>query len=109
MTPGYYRLEIYRGDTTRWQFVLWRDDAKTIPVDLAGVAVSAQLRDHPNGKVYATLGCTITAPNKVNATLATADAAQVVNGAWDLQLTYGSGDVVTALAGDVWVVPDVTR
>lgn len=108
MAPGYYGLKIYRGDTTRWRFVLWQDDAKTIAVDLASVMVSAQLRDRPDGAVCATLACTVSLPNTIDAVLSAANSAKVVNGVWDLQLVYSSGDVVTALSGTVLATPDIT-
>ena len=107
--PGYYGLKVYRGDTTRWRFVLWQDDAKTVAADLTGVAVLAQLRDHPDGTVYATLACTVTLPNTIDAVLSAANSAKTVNGVWDLQLAYPGGDVVTALVGTVWATPDVTH
>lgn len=109
MAPGYYRLNIYRGDTTRWRFVLWQDAAKTVAVDLTGVLVTAQLRDHPDGTICATLACTVTLPNTIDAMLSAVNSAKVVNGVWDLQLVYSSGDIVTALSGTVLTIPDITR
>lgn len=107
--PGNYRLEVYRGDTKRWAFVLWQDVAKTIPVDLTGVAVQAQLRNHPDGAVCSVLACTVALPNTINAMLTAAESTKAVNGVWDLQLLFSGGDVVTALSGPVFVVADVTR
>lgn len=108
--PGSFRLEVYRGDTKRWRFVLWQDDAKTIPVNLAGIVVKAEIRvPGPDGALRATLTCTVTAPNIIDAVLPAAASAQVDNGAWDLQLTYPGGDVVTALSGPVVTTLDITR
>lgn len=107
--PGNYTLTIYRGDTTRWQFVLWADDAKTIPIDLTGVVVRAQLRSYPDGPVCAALTCTVAIPNFINAVLPAAESARALSGVWDLQLQFSSGDVVTALSGSVVITPDITR
>lgn len=109
VSPGYFRLDVYRGDTKRWRFVLWQDDAKTIPTNLSGAVVTAQLRAYPDGEVSALLGCTVTLPNTIDAVLSAADSSRVVNGVWDLQLAFSGGDVVTALSGNVLVVADVTR
>jgi hypothetical protein len=109
MTPGVYNLALYRGDTYRWQFLLWADVAKTEPADLTDVTVKAEIRDKPGGAIITPLPCTITAPNIIDAVLSSA-ACQALDakGSWDLQLTYASGDVATVLAGAVTVTADVT-
>ena len=109
MTPGVYNLDLYRGDTYRWQFKLWTDAEKTDPADLADVTVKAEIRDKPGGLTITPLTCTITEPNIIDAVLSSA-ASQLLGAkaAWDLQLTYASGDVATVLAGTVTVTADVT-
>jgi hypothetical protein len=108
-TPGQYPMKLYRGDTYRWQFVLRDDEGKTQPTDLTGVVPKAEIRDKPSGAIKATIGCTITAPNIIDAVLLAADCALLpAKGAWDLQLTYADGDVATVLAGTVDVTLDVT-
>lgn len=107
--PGSYNLAIYRGDTYRWQFKLWADADKTQPVDLSGVTAKSELRDKSGGSVLAVLDCTITDPNIIDAVLdKEASALLPAKGVWDLQLTYGNGDVGTILAGSVAVTADVT-
>jgi hypothetical protein len=110
MTPGSFPLEIYRGDSYRWQFKLWNDTGKTDPVDLTGVTAKAEIRDRPGGKKVTPMACTIDAPNIVNVALSAANSALLVGGkaSWDLQLTYSGGDVSTVLAGPVTVTVDVT-
>lgn len=109
MTPGSYSLLIYRGDTYRWRFTLYQDLAQTVAADLTGVTASSQIRDKPGGTQAAALSCTVTLPNIIDAVLAAIDCAALpASGAWDLQLTYASGDVATVLAGPVNVTPDVT-
>ena len=107
--PQSYSLRVYRGDTARWTFVLWADVRKTMPSDLTGVVVASQIRVRPGGDVLATLACTVSLPNMINAVLPAAVSATLLNLAvWDLQLTYPSGDVVTVLAGAVNTTADVT-
>ena len=38
--------------------MLWADDAKTQPIDLAGATVKAEIRDKAMGKLIATFDCT---------------------------------------------------
>jgi hypothetical protein len=109
MIPGTMNLDLYRGDTTRWQFKLWLDAEKTDPVDLTGVTAKAEIRDKPGGKNITPITCVITMPNIIDATLTAIDSALLpAKGAWDLQLTYTGGDVATLLAGKVTVIADIT-
>src|SRR5580765_7264627 len=99
MFPGQYDLELYRGDTARYRFVLWQDEAKTLPIDLTGVTVTAQIRDQPNsGTIRLQLTCATTLPNTIEVTVPSDGAANLhQRGAWDLQLTWPGGDVQTIL------------
>jgi len=115
MTPGYYRLELYRGDTRRWRFRLWQDLDMTEPLDLAGVVAHAEIRDQAccAGTVVP-LTCTVEAPNEILVVLPHQRSMQLPcgwpmwNGAWDLQLVWPDQDVMTVIAGDVRVTPNVT-
>ena len=108
-TPAEYTLEIYRGDSGHWRFQLWADDAKTQPVDLTGVTARSQIRDRPQGSQVFDMSCTVTLPNIVDVMLAAATSHTLpVKGAWDLQLTYASGDVISPVYGPVTVTADVT-
>ena len=110
MIPGVYDLCLYRGDTSRWQFRLWQDEAKTMPVDLTGATVLAQIRSGPGGAIQATPTAVIVPPNLIDMVLSAADSAALGGGGvWDLQVTYASGDVATPLRGRVQVQQDVTR
>jgi hypothetical protein len=107
--PAPYQFELYRGDTGRWQFVLWDDTGKTQPTDLTGVIAAAQIRDKPAGSIITDLSCTVTLPNTIDVVLAAADSQTLpLRGVWDLQLTYPSGDINTVVGGAVMVIPDVT-
>lgn len=110
MNPGTQNLDIYRGDTTRWQFKLWSDAARTVPADLTGVIPTATIRDKAlTGDYELALSCTVTLPNIVNMTLtATQSRGLPAVGVWDLQLLYPSGDIFTILKGVTVVTQDVT-
>jgi hypothetical protein len=111
MNPGTGNLDIYRGDTKRWQFNLWADAKRTVPADLAGVTAIATIRDKALGGSYETaLTCVVTLPNIIDMTLTAAQSRTLpAIGVWDLQLTYPSGDVFTPIRGAVIVTQDVTR
>ena len=106
MIPGTYDLCLYRGDTSRWQFRVWLDEAKTIPADLTGAAAKAQIRPGHAGTAT-DMVCVITLPNIIAMTLP-AGTSPPQRGLWDLEVTYASGDVQTVLAGKVTVQGDVT-
>lgn len=109
MIPGSYDLCLYRGDTGRWRFQLWQDDAKSMPVDLSGAAVLAQIRTGVGGTVQATPATTVTLPNLINMVLTAVETGSLAAGVWDLEITYASGDVATPLRGRVMVQQDITR
>jgi hypothetical protein len=110
MLPADYNLNLYRGDTGRWQFKLWADSGKTQPVDLTGVTAEATIRDRAPSSGYAMMmDCSITPPNIIDMVLTSTQSADLpAKGVWDLQLTYPGDDVVTPLKGTVAVTQDVT-
>lgn len=103
-----YPFVIYRGDTYRRTFRLWSDQAKTVPVDLTGVTVAAEIRNRPGGSMMAQLLCTVTT-NQVTVEVSAAVSRLIQTaGVWDLQLTYPSNEVRTVVYGPVRVDADVT-
>lgn len=109
LVPGHYNLHLYRGDSYAWQFVLWQDAARTVPVDLAGATTKAEIRNEPGGLFVLPMTTAVTLPNKVTTNLAAVDSVRTpAFGAWDLQVTFASGDVRTVLRGDVITDTDVT-
>jgi len=108
--PPSLNLELYRGDTQRWEFTLFTDAGNTVPADLTGVEAAATIRDKAtDGAFYLELSCVVELPNLVRMTLPAEDARNLpAKGVWDLQLTYASGDIVSVLKGVVVVVQDVT-
>jgi hypothetical protein len=109
-TPAEYPLELYRGDTYQWTFVLWQDADRTVPYDLTGIDVKAEIRDRPSGALIIPLTLTVTPPNSILAVLDAAGSKLLpIAGAWDLQLTDPAGGLVnTVIAGPVSVTPDIT-
>jgi hypothetical protein len=111
MTPGTYDLNLYRGDTWKARFQLYDViDGAQSPVDLTGATVAAEIRDRPNGLTIVELDCVITLPNIIDVAMTPAmwTDAPTGTGAWDLEITYGNGDVHTAVAGKVTITADVT-
>jgi hypothetical protein len=113
MQPASLPLDFYRGDSQRLQVRLWSqvpsNGTPGIPYDLTGITAKSEIRDRPAGTNITEMACIITLPNIIDIYLAPADSHKLpAKGVWDLQLTYGSGDVKTPLAGPVTVTPDVT-
>jgi hypothetical protein len=109
MIPGSFPLNIYAGDTSTWRFTLWRDAAKTDPVDLTGVAVKAEIRLRSGAPALVALQLIVTLPNVIDALLDSDTSREVPASArWDLQLTDAAGHISTILAGPVKVVGDIT-
>ena len=110
MLPASHNLDIYRGDTGRWQFKLWADPNRITPSDLTGVIVEARIRDAAvGGSFQISLACAVTLPNIVNMTLTSTQSRSLpAVGSWDMQLTYPSGDLRTVLRGSVVVTQDIT-
>jgi hypothetical protein len=111
MSPSSLPLIVYRGDTYRWQFILWSDADKTVPVDLTNVVVEAEVRDRAGGTLLIRFDIVVELPNIINMNLNAANSAALpgTGGVWDLQLTFIDGDVQTLLAGPLSVTMDVTN
>jgi hypothetical protein len=100
MVPADYNLNIYRGDTSRWQIKLWADKDKTQRADLTGITVEATLRNKAGDNFAMPLGCTVTEANIIEMVLTSGQSRDLpARGVWDLKLTYPSGDVATVLTG----------
>lgn len=110
MTPGSYALELYRGDSYAWQFVLWLDAAHTTPADLTDALAFAEIRNSAGGTLYLELVCVVNAPNTIDVELPadTWPDTHISKGVWDLQVSYLNGAVQTVLAGPVKITRDVT-
>ena len=109
MTPGTYNLKLYRGDTHNFRVILWADDAATVPYDLTGAEVEAEIREKSAGTHVVTLDTVVTLLNTVDVTM-TPEMFDTcpLRGVWDLQVTTAGGEVLTPLAGSVAVMADVT-
>jgi len=109
VTPGKYDLTLYRGDTHAFRVLLWADNMQTVPYDLTGAEVEAEIREKSAGTFVVALETVVTLPNIVDVTM-TPDLFVTCpsKGVWDLQVTTADGEVLTPLAGAVTVTPDVT-
>jgi len=109
MTPGRFDLNLYRGDSYAYRFVLWQDDLQSVAVDLTGATAEAEIRERSAGVAVTVLTTTVTLPNIVEVAVDPAMYVTVpAKGVWDLQLTFADGSVQTPVAGAVTVTGDVT-
>ena len=111
MTPVRVPLTVYQGDTYSWQFVLWQDAARTVPVDLDGMTPKAEIRTRSGAPVLATLALDVTLPNEIMMTLSRDDSLKltVPHARWDMQVTLADGSVTTIIAGPVSLTRAITE
>lgn len=108
MKPGVYNLDLYRGDSYTWRFILWDNAGATVPTDLTAATAAAEIRDKTAGTHVVTLTCLITLPNIIDVTMDPADWTTCpATGIWDLQVTFPGGVIRTMLAGTVKTTGDV--
>jgi hypothetical protein len=109
MAPGKFDLAMYRGDSHSWRFVLWKDDAKTQPLDLTDAKVESEIKDKIDGTAILPLPCVVTLPNTVDISMNPSMYQHCpMDGVWDLQVTFPDAQVHTPIAGEVKVTADVT-
>ena len=108
--PVHAPLHHYRGDSLGLDVTLWDDLAKTQPTSLTGATVLAQVRTNPDSdEVLGTFASTVTG-NKISLTLAPAVTATLPDEcAYDCQVTFSGGKVLTAVYGEMTVQPDTSR
>ena len=110
MKPGKYPLQIYRGDTCRWQVKVWADAGRSQPFDLTGLVARSEIRERPSGRRVHPITCHITPPNIVDLEITPDVSRQLpARGVWDLRIVNpANGAVGTILSDTVTVTPDVT-
>lgn len=106
---------VYRGDTFYAELTLWEDAGKTIPWDLVGAELMAEVRIGTGKPVLATFDCElITDPNVVSMTLTPASTLLLpptgADPLWDLQATWPAATPIvhTLVRGTVHVEGDIT-
>jgi hypothetical protein len=119
MKPATYNIEVYQGDTLILPMRVRTLDAEGVPgdyEDLTGWTPKAQVRNKSSDALVQELTAAIDpdqVANKgkltVSATAAQTALWDVLAMVWDLQLTNGSAQVRTILAGSVTVTKDVTE
>ena len=103
--PGVYGLQLYQGDSYRWEFVLWLDAEKEQPADLAGAEAHATIRI---GEDRHRLPCEVTLPNTVVMSIPSELSERLCgNGLWDLRLVRADSTVQTIMRGNVSVMASV--
>ena len=72
--------------------------------------MNSQIRNRPDGTVIVFFDNTVVLPNVIDMTLDAAKAETLPKGktAWDTQLLYASGEVLTVVYGDVRTTLDIT-
>jgi hypothetical protein len=113
MEPATFDLNLYRGDSYGWQFKFYEDEAKTVPTDLAGATVAAEIRDKSAGPVVCLLETSLVDDandNIVQVEIQTTHwtTMPASKGVWDLQITMPDGRVITPVKGIVLITADVT-
>lgn len=109
MLPGRFSLQLYRGDSASYQFLIWADRQGMTPLNIVGCTSLAEIRDAPGGLLLATMTTIIESPNVVRMLLTPGQTLALPHTAvWDLQLSFGTGEVLTPLAGGVAVTDDVS-
>jgi hypothetical protein len=107
--PAVFDLAFYRGDSYGWQVRLWQDAGASIPFDLTGATVAAEIRDKTAGLVVVELDVVVTLPNIVEIFMTPEMYLTCpAKGAWDLQITNADTTVLTVLRGAVTVTGDIT-
>lgn len=107
--PKNHDLVIYKGDYVEL-FVTVKDSGGT-PMDLTGMTPAASIKDTYTDATPVLFTCNLTGqPGEVRIYLSSeASSGLTVGGAiWDFQLTNGTGQTRTYLAGDVTVYNEVT-
>lgn len=110
-SPANYPLTVRTGDTETVTVTL--QDSAGAAINITGRTYQAQIRDTAaSTAVLATFTCSVTngTAGVFACTLGTATTAALAEqtAVWDCQET-NAGVVTTLLAGQVWVVQDVTR
>lgn len=111
LLPSNFDLEVYKGDFLPLEIDLLNPDGT--PLNLTGYIASAQIRANFGDPVIYNFTAEIPAPTTgvVKLTLPSTVSAGIAPGhyVWDFQVTDGSGNVRTYLAGDVTVFNEVTK
>lgn len=109
--PAQYPLTVRTGDTETVTVTM--QNAAGAAIDITGRTYQAQIRDTAaSTAVVATFTCSVTngTAGQFACTLGTATTAALTpqTAVWDCQ-EINAGVVTTLLAGQVWIVQDVTR
>ena len=110
--PDCINVTFTRGDTLTIVLNVWENTAQTIPANLSGATVTAQVRQTPDAATAEATFAVTKVSNQVTLRLTPAQT-RVVSSAcsWDCQVDWASdgSDIRTIVQGDLAVIQDVTR
>jgi hypothetical protein len=110
--PQRVPLALYRGDTCSIVLRLWSDVGASVPVDLSGTEVTAQVRLTPDTTTVLAAFTVTVDTNVIQLLLPPADTAVLpAQAVYDVQIDWNADGALiqTVLAGPVSVTADVTR
>lgn len=110
--PERVPMSHYRGDTLAFMLRLWDDTAKTVPSDLTGSTVLAQVRSVPDSEEIIATFTTDVDANEITLTLLPAVTELLPeDAAYDVQIDWQSdgANIQTIVAGPLTAPPDVSR
>ncbi len=109
MPPIRIALNIYQRRHAAWSFVIWQDDAMSLPVDLTGATVAAEIRMKPGLDPAILPACCGHAAEYDRRRARARPIARCYRSSagGTRKSPIASGNVATFVAGAVLVTPDV--
>jgi len=107
--PATVNLVLYQGDSFAMDLAVWGDDDSSVPFDLSGATVRAQIRTSPEDTTVAGQFAPSVTGNVIRLTLSSAVSTGLPRQAvWDVDITQ-AGWVTTLAAGTVSLTAEVSR
>jgi hypothetical protein len=107
-TPAKHDLKLYKRDDAQYEMRFL--DVQGVVVDLTGASASAQVRNSLGALIGTLQVVIVEADNAVRISILREeyDTWKWAEGFYDLQITFGSGDVKTVLEGKIEIKGDRT-
>lgn len=111
--PTKTSLALYRGDTVDVVVQVWDDDDHTVPTDLSGTEINAQIRQSADAVDVVADFVVEVEGNTIGLKLDPKAAASLPPAAvFDVEIDWSNGlgdDIQTVVYGTIATTPDVTR